>query len=199
MTQIMKQNHLKKGILLTFVCLFTYTLMAQSPINIGIHGGISSTKMRIRDIEQVSKSEGRAGYMIGAFMRVNLGGIYLEPSLNFVHKTSLVKTITEENGRLKINSFDIPLMVGLNVLDLSILKLRAYAGPVMSFPGKIKHSLPVLPDLDSDKVMWNGKIGAGVDVWKLTFDIDYEKGFKKLGHDIKSPRSFNLTLGLKII
>ena len=51
--------------------------------------------------------------------------------------------------------------------------------------------------------MWNGKIGVGVDVWKLTFDIDYEKGLKKFQDNgngkIKSPRSFNFTLGLKII
>ena len=39
----------------------------------------------------------------------------------------------------------------------------------------------------------------GVDVWKLTFDIDYEKAFKNLGHELKAPRSFNFTLGLKII
>ena len=42
-------------------------------------------------------------------------------------------------------------------------------------------------------------IGAGVDVWKLTFDIDYEFGLKKFGDGIKAPKSWNLTLGFKII
>ena len=103
----------------------------------------------------------------------------------------------ENKVDLKLNTFDIPLMVGFQVLDLSILRLRAFLGPVLSV-GKIKN-LKHLGDVSTDKTNWHGKIGVGADIWKLTFDIDYEKAFKDLGHKIKAPRSFNFTLGLKII
>ena len=178
---------------------FSWAVIAQSPINVGVHGGISNNKIKVKDIGHTLKSGSNTGWMVGAFVRVNLGPIYLEPSLNYAHKEGEVKT-EHAKSSLKYNSFDIPVMVGLHVLDLPVVKLRTYLGPVASFTGKLKsfgHKL------DNDKMMWNGKVGVGVDVWKLTFDIDYEKGLKKFQDNefgkIKSPRSFNFTLGLKII
>ena len=141
--------------------------------------------------------------MVGAFMRVNLGKLYLEPALNYSHKKSVLETQTLAVGEdpsnldLKLNTFDIPVMLGFQVLDLSIVKLRAFLGPVLSV-GKVKN-LKKLGDISTDKTNWHGKVGVGVDIWKLTFDIDYEKAFKNLGHELKAPRSFNFTLGLKII
>ena len=141
--------------------------------------------------------------MVGAFMRVNLGKLYLEPALNYSHKRSVIEEKSQalgenpDNFDLKLNTFDIPIMLGFQVLDLSIVKLRAFLGPVLSV-GKVKN-LKKLGDISTDKTNWHGKVGVGVDVWKLTFDIDYEKAFKNLGHELKAPRSFNFTLGLKII
>lgn len=177
--------------------------MAQSPVNVGIHGGISNTKIKVKDIGHVLKSGSNTGWMVGAFVRVNLGPIYLEPSLNYAHKEGEV-TNASGNTNLKYNSFDIPVMVGLHVLDLPIVKLRAYLGPVASFSGKLKWDNGKFgTNIDNDKMMWNGKIGVGVDAWKLTFDIDYEKGLKKFQDNkagtIKAPRSFNFTLGFKFI
>ena len=97
-------------------------------------------------------------------------------------------------GKFKYSSIDIPVMVGYNILKLPIFKLRGFAGPVASFVTKDLKS-----DFNTDKMMWNGKIGAGVDVWKVTFDIDYEFGLKKFGDGVKAPKSWNLTLGFKII
>lgn len=188
---------MKKLLVLLAISLCSYAVIAQSPINVGIHGGISSTKMKVKDIPQIKNSSARTGYMVGAFVRVNLGLLYLEPSLNYVHRES---NISGDNGKLKVNSFDIPVMVGFNLIDISALKLRAYVGPVASFPGKVKESIKDFSgDLKTNSVMWNGKVGVGVDLWKFTFDIDYEKAFKKLGTELKAPRSFNFTLGFKII
>lgn len=189
---------MKKTILVMFMCLCSYAVMATSPINVGIHGGISSTKIKLKEIPTALTSRSNTGWMVGAFMRVNLGLLYVEPSLNFTHRESELDSKVG-NGNLKVNSFDIPVMLGFNILDISLFKLRAYLGPVASFPGKLKSTIQDLADLDTDNVMWNGKVGIGVDVWKVTFDVDYEKGFKEFGHDVKAPRSFNFTLGLKFI
>ncbi len=180
-----------------------WALMAQSPIHVGVHGGISNTRIKVKDIGHVLKTGSNTGYMVGAFVRVNLGPIYLEPALNYSHKEGEVEN-SDGKSSLKYNSFDIPVMVGLHVLDLPVVKLRTYLGPVASFTGKLKWDKHKFgSQIDNDKMMWNGKIGVGVDVWKLTFDIDYEKGLKKFQDNgngkIKSPRSFNFTLGLKII
>ena len=185
---------MRKILFIVFLTLSCLSLSAQQlPITIGIHGGVSNSKMKVKLSD--FKSEARNGYMIGAFARLNLGLIYIEPSLNFVHRESEIKNIIG-NSTLKYNSCDIPVILGFYVLKLPLLKLRAFAGPVASFPGNIKDNNW---DLRSKNFVWNGKVGAGVDVWKLTFDIDYEKGFSKFESDLDSPRVFNFTLGLKII
>ncbi len=194
---------MRKILILLALCLGSYAVIAQSPLNIGIHGGISNTRIKVNDIPTVLKTGSRTGYMIGAFARINLGPLYVEPALNYSHKEGEVENATDKSA-LKYNSFDVPVMVGLYILDFPVLKLRAFLGPVASFTGKLKWDKGDFGNaIDNDKVMWNGKVGIGVDVWKLTFDIDYEKGFKKFQNDngikIKSPRSFNFTLGLKII
>ncbi len=194
---------MKKIIILLVICCGFFTTMAQSPLNIGIHGGVSSTKIKVKDIGKPLDARANTGYMIGAFARVNLGPIYVEPSLNFAHREAEMKSGSEK-GNLKYNSFDIPVMVGIHLLDLSAIKLRAYLGPCASFCGKLKWNKEIFGNfIDNDKVMWTGKVGIGVDVWKLTFDMDYEKGLKKFQDNkygkIKAPRSFNFTLGLKFI
>lgn len=192
---------MKKIFTLLTIVLFGVSAMAELPINIGIHGGVSSNRIKIKDLPNAIGTKAHTGYRMGAFCRINLGTIYLEPSLDFVQKKSVVELFNGEQSTLKINSFDIPILLGVKILDFSIVKLRGFIGPVVSFPGKIKGIPSVLTSdgLDSKNATWNAKIGAGVDLWKLTFDIDYEKSFQKLGHELKAPRSFNFTLGFKII
>ena len=188
---------MKKLALILCVCLCGFAAMADSPLNIGIHGGTSSNRINFKDLTSAIGSRAGQGYMIGAFMRINLGALYLEPALNFSHKKSIAEGIQPNAGEerptitLKNNTFNIPVMVGLQLLDLSIAKLRVFVGP--------QYSVKELGNIDQNKSNWSGKVGVGLDIWKLTFDIDYEKGFNKIAHELKAPRSFNFTLGLKII
>lgn len=194
---------MKKLTILLFVCLLGNAAMAELPVNFGIHGGISSNRINFKDLRNVRGSEANTGYMLGAFMRANFGKLYLEPALNYSHKKSTAQgkksdaSSSRENFNLEMNTFDIPVMVGVKVLDFSAVKIRAFVGPELSV-GKIKN-LKKLGDVSADKANWRGKAGIGLDIWKLTFDMDYEKGFKKLSHELKAPRSFNFTLGFKII
>lgn len=191
---------MKKIAILLMICFCGLTVMAELPINVGLHGGISSNRIKVKDIPYNIKTRAHTGYMLGAFCRINLGALYVEPSLNYNQKQSVIEAVNlDSESTIKIKSFDIPLMLGVKILDFSVLKLRGYLGPVVSFPGKIKNLPTGLSDFKSKNAIWNGKVGVGVDVWKLTFDIDYEKSFQSLGHDLKAPRSYNFTLGFKII
>lgn len=194
---------MKKIFTLLCICCLGFGAMAHYRSIWVFTAGISSNRIKFKDIPQAIGTQANTGYMVGAFMRVNLGKLYLEPALNYSHKKSVIEEKAQalgenpDNFDLKLNTFDIPVMLGFQVLDLSIVKLRAFLGPVLSV-GKVKN-LKKLGDISTDKTNWHGKVGVGVDIWKLTFDIDYEKAFKNLGHELKAPRSFNFTLGLKII
>lgn len=106
---------MKKLVILALFSLIGLTTMAQSlPINIGIHGGWNDAKIKAKEY----KVDSHGGYMIGAFARINLGSIYLEPALNFAHKESKIKV--GSIGKFKYSSIDIPVMVGYNLLKLPI-------------------------------------------------------------------------------
>ena len=87
---------MKKLVILVLFSLIGLTTMAQSlPINIGIHGGWNDAKIKAKEY----KIDSHGGYMIGAFARINLGSIYLEPALNFAHKESkMTKSVLSENS-----------------------------------------------------------------------------------------------------
>lgn len=179
---------MKKLVFLALFSLIGVTAMAQSfPISLGIHAGWNDTKIKSKEF----KVESHGGYMIGAFARINLGSFYLEPALNFSHKES--KVDVGSIGNFKYSSIDIPIMLGYKIVDLSLFKFRGFVGPVASFATKKLNDI-----VDTDKTMWNGKLGLGVDLWKVTFDVDYEFGLKKFGDGVKAPKSWNLTLGFKI-
>ena len=100
---------MKKLVILVLFSLIGLTTMAQSlPINIGIHGGWNDAKIKAKEY----KVDSHGGYMIGAFARINLGSIYLEPALNFAHKESKINDEIGSIGKFKYSSIDIPVMVG---------------------------------------------------------------------------------------
>lgn len=209
----LKNITMRKILLTTILSIFCFTVFAQvSPINIGIHGGFINTKIDTKSLSSsvdVLKSSAKGGYMIGAFARINLGKLYFEPALNYSERKTDVSLLDDSGANLtreiKYASVDIPLLLGYKIVKLPLLKVRAFAGPVASF------SVDPLdidwdgvdgadPDIDPKKASWNIKIGAGIDVWKLSLDLDYEKSLTDFkGGDIKAPDMFNVTIGLRIL
>ncbi|MDR0983064.1 MAG: PorT family protein [Culturomica sp.] len=186
---------MKKLILLTSLLIASHLVFAQLPLNVGLHVGTTTSKLKVDDVKTNSKTS----FMFGAFARINLGPIYVEPALNYSQKKS-----TKDGLDFKYTSFDIPVMLGFHILDLSAMKLRAFVGPVASFPGKLKvqNLQGSLDNINKKNVTWNGRVGIGVDVAKFTLDVDYEKGLGKYyggGSSIKVPAIYNVTLGFKIL
>lgn len=170
-------------------CVIGITASAQtSPITIGIKAGWNDTKINVRE----AKVESKGGYMLGAFARFNLGKLYIEPGLNFSNKKSYLK---DSNNELKYRSVDIPVMVGYYLFKAPAFNFRGFAGPVASFTTRRLNKNFLR---DTDKTMWNGRVGVGIDLWKITFDVDYEFGFRRFGDGAKAPHCWNLTVGFKL-
>jgi len=193
---------MKKLILSAVICLFSTALFAQlsSPISLGVHAGLVSTKVdtKIPDASTV-KDNAENGMMLGAFLRINLNKWYLQPELNYVSRKSEV-VVDGVDFDIKRKSLDIPMLLGYKVVKLPAFKLRAFGGPVASF--NIDDSFKsTLGDVDEDfeGAVWNAKLGAGVDVWKLTLDVDYEFGLTDVSSEfLKKNKMFNVTLGFKL-
>lgn len=195
---------MKKLILSAVICLFSTALFAQvsSPVNFGVHAGLVSTKID-SEIPNVSTIKDKAdnGMMLGAFLRINLNKWYLQPELNYVTRKS---EVDYGLGSLEVKrkSLDVPMLLGYKLVKLPAFKLRTFAGPVASF--KIDDSLKStiegqIDDPSFKGAVWNAKVGAGVDVWKLTLDVDYEFGLSDVSSEfLKKNKMFNVTLGFKL-
>ncbi|MDR2131309.1 MAG: PorT family protein [Odoribacteraceae bacterium] len=182
-----------KKIILLIVCgLAGMTTMAQGT-DFGVHVGWNNAKIDIKEYNVKSHS----GFMAGAFLRVKLPLLYLEPALNFVYKKCEVERPSIAKEMMDYSSVDIPLVLGFNIINVKLLKVRGFVGPELSLlMNKLK--LKDIPDMKSDRVIWNGKVGGGVDVGNLCLDIDYSFGLKNAGGSAKKARACTLTLGFKI-
>lgn len=192
---------MKKLILASVICLFSTALFAQlsSPISFGVHGGLVSTKADT-DFGGFSgiKEKADNGMMLGAFLRINLNKWYLQPELNYVTRKTQVDVLGDSYD-FKTKSLDVPMLLGYKIVKLPAFKLRAFAGPVASFKvdDSVKSTVEGSVDSNFKNAVWNGKFGAGVDVWKLTLDVDYEVGFSNVAEDLKQ-NMVNVTLGFKL-
>lgn len=195
---------MKKLLLVAAICLFSSALFAQlaSPISLGVHGGVVSTKLDTK-IPNVSdlKDKSDNGMMLGVFARINIKKWYIQPELNFVSRKSEI-VINGVSGEFKTKSMDIPMLLGYKIVKLPLFKLRAFAGPVASF--KIDDSFSStlnqqFKDEDLEGAVWNAKVGAGIDVWKLTLDVDYEFGLTDVSSEfLKKNKMMNVTLGFRL-
>jgi hypothetical protein len=197
---------MKKLLLVAAICLFSSALFAQlaSPISIGIHGGLVSTKM---DTKLGGELNAENGMMLGAFARININKWYIQPELNYVkRKSSFQKSLVGANifPEIETKSIDIPILLGYKLVKLPLFKLRAFAGPVASFSidDNFKDFVTDGADDFNPKVkdaVWNAKVGAGIDVWKLTLDVDYEFGLTDVSSEfLKKNKMMNVTLGFRL-
>ncbi|MCT4614236.1 MAG: PorT family protein [Marinifilaceae bacterium] len=224
---------MKKLSLFLFAALFSFSAFSQlsSPITLGLHGGFVNTKgstdykSEIDSFDKV-KEKADAGYSIGAFVRLNIKKTYIQTGLDYVSRKSEVKLpdIADKvpnseilNEAVRVKSLDVPILIGYKLIKLPLIKARVFGGPVASFviDDNIKKTFNSMTD-DNESIsakiktaVWNGKIGVGVDIWKLTLDVDYEFGISGLAKDIKSSQGkitdkikqnmVNVTIGFKII
>jgi hypothetical protein len=191
---------MKKIIFLTLFTLTGMSMMAQKPVEIGIHGGWSSTKMYVTNYH----TRTHWGYMAGVFGRVNFSkGLYLEPAIDYVHKEVLVERSVNDT-KLRISAIDVPVLFGKSFLEFPLIKVRGFIGPVASFlykpmPFEDRPRLDVSgTTITAERVLLYGRFGLGVDVWRATLDINYELGLNKPAPTISVPQTLNVVIGFKL-
>lgn len=209
---------MKKIFLSLFICVIAFTASAQlaSPISLGVHAGWASTKINVSDLsynglKSSVKESASGGYMMGVFARINLGKLYIQPALDYSVKKGKIEIPESQLAGAKMiasdleySSIDIPILLGYKIIKLPFMNVHIYAGPVASFSTKELSLKDVRfktldENIDPDRAIWNIKLGAGVEIWKLNIDFDYEKGLKNFSKDFKAPEIFNITIGLRII
>lgn len=137
------------------------------------------------------------GYHFGAFVRLKVLGIYVQPELIFSHAEAsidfsetdeLAGALKTSTASIKYNNFDIPVMVGMKLGPA-----RFNLGPVASFKlspnvegaeAEVKESLNSFTKA-TEFATFGGQVGVGIDILKkLTLDVRYEFPLSKLGDQV---------------
>ncbi|CAM3588286.1 porin family protein [Pontibacter korlensis] len=176
----------------------------------GVKAGVSSSNVRLSDIQndpmQYAKADNITGYHVGAFTRLQILGLLLQPEA--ILSTSGGKVEVTDNSsstsvhveKFRFNRLDVPLLVGLNFLKVA----RVQAGPVASTLLTAKQEGRSIKDY-YDSSDWGYQAGLGVDIGTLTLDVRYERinrdftnTSQQTSGKVKNEQ-FLVSLGLKLI
>lgn len=183
---------MKRLLLAAMMAVFAVSASAQitGPINFGVKAGLIVDNI---DIKKGGKSgvttlssDPTLGWQVGLVSRINLPMFHIQPEILFnMHRYDLETVATggsASKAEIKINTVDVPVMVGLR-----LLMLRFQAGPVFNVmtESKVKHNRGESHYVTVDRPTVSFAAGIGVDLWKLNIDARYNGNFKRVQQDIQ--------------
>lgn len=177
---------MKKLLPLIMTLFFALSLNAQVGVNVGPKIGYQASKLSFKKTD--IKTSFNNDLNLGVFTRFTFKKFILQPELLY----------SFQNASHKVNNLSVPVLVGLKLVDQKNFKMRANVGPVAYFTvGNSNYS-------GLKKVNWGGALGLGVDIWRLTLDVNYSLGMTKIFGDLLGVNNnvkqniFTVTLGFKL-
>lgn len=151
------------------------------------------------------QSDFSQNFTAGIFARFYQGKVYIQPELLYFNTSNLFNVTVGTGGfqsesqhvppqaqvEVTLNSMNLqfPLLVGCDLIDLRLLRLRAHAGPTANYvlsskvflsyaPGSpLQTSQPFTEDFDPRHIAWGFQAGLGLDVLnKIYLDVNYNFG-----------------------
>lgn len=151
-----------------------------------------------------SPSSYEMGFHFGAFARVKILGVFLQPELIFSQTNAAINLNPEgfdlsqavsevKSSKITYNNFDVPVLLGFKLGPAHIC-----AGPVATFKlnsGIDDATKKLLEDIDAENdidvftvtknATFGAQIGTGLTIAKkVTIDLRYEFGLSKLGDKV---------------
>jgi hypothetical protein len=173
---------MKKTLIIVLVMVLASPAFSQ--VKFGIKAGASTTTVPTYEVTGSGPSissldDASWGFHAGIFLRLGMGGIYLQPEVVFATNTYNYNVHTTAPAEIKqtFNRLEIPVLLGVKLGPL-----RINAGPAANMP--IGKPDALINDNNWDN-MYRGttfgyQAGLGVDILKtLTLDARYGGSFAK--------------------
>lgn len=220
---------MKKAFLLLAVLFVTLTANAQFDICVGPKVGYQTTSLSMD--KQTIKSDFKSNMTFGVFGRITFKKIIIQPELLYFKTGDIFEVSVLEDTpnwlpdvkptfTINQSNLALPVFVGLQLLDLDLVKVRANVGPVFYFAlGKTEYTANIMGTETTKKVesvsedmTIGGALNFGVDVWRFALDVNYSLGLTdvyddeiELGPyefevgDNSRQNIFTVTLGFKLL
>lgn len=171
---------MKKTLLIAVLTLMGSAVFAQSGSGFGIKAGLSYNKNgdligTVGDAGQnISEgAEGKAGYHVGFWGKLDFPKIYLRPELVY-SKTKSTYDVNGESNDYDISKLDLPVLLGYKLIG----PLHIFAGPAFQYTLKNDLGDLEVEDVESDFTV-GLNAGVGVNLGKIGVDVRYERGFSE--------------------
>ena len=180
-------------------------------ISIGPKVGYQTAKLSYQ--KEDIKTSFTDNLTIGLFGRVEIGGLYVQPEVLWFNSTNAfnmsidatqtqVNTTEIPNGleftmTRKAMNIQVPVLLGYKLSITNLIGIRAQVGPTANFifPEKTEVATVTVneqvpeeiqnAEFDTKSIAWGLQMGVGVDIWRLSLDVNYNKGITKIfGDDI---------------
>lgn len=201
----------KTFLLIAAMLMMGNSVFAGGGFDLGIKAGYQTAKLSYQkaDIKDGFSNH----FVVGLFGRVNIGKFYVQPEVLYF-KTSNVFDLgvspnnigndgfiipTGANVNLTLNQMNlqVPVLVGLNILDLGLVSLRAQVGPTANFilqsrtlidysytisgGGTQQAEANTDKGFDTKTISWGLQAGLGLDLLDfITLDINYNFGLSNV-------------------
>ncbi len=210
-------KHLK----ITCFLLILHSQSGISQFEFGLKAGMSSYELANNTLSVVQGNErldwtiktARYGHHFGVYSRVKILALYFEPALMF-HTNAMTYTLEEYSNQQQISKtirnatyrhLDIPAILGLK-MGFFRLQTGAVGHFFINELSDLTETSGYSKKLDDATISWLA--GAGIDVWRLRLDVNYEGPMHVFGESIsvagqtlefsKNPGRILLTLGFKL-
>jgi len=173
-------------------------------ITFGIKAGYNANKLSV-NIDSVS-SEFKSGMQLGVFFRAGKR-FFVQPEVEYsLQGAEYIFNDPSNTGswhqRITIGSIDIPVLLGVKIINGEKFNLRVNLGPAVSFVTnrQVKDLNEVVPgpitSSEINSVNWSIQAGLGADLWMFTLDLRYQGGLNEIIKDVKQGTQ-NWTFGSK--
>lgn len=194
-------------------------LPAVSQVKFGLKAGLSTTNLKMEDLKTLTSGEtqyvveaikgANYGFHAGAFVRLSMFGIYVQPELLFTSRTDEYSVTELENPseviKQQFNQLDLPVMIGAKLGPV-----RLNAGPSARLLINSPKDLIDDPDFEAmyNTFTFGYQAGLGFDIIKrITVDLRYEGSLQKYQTQIQNitgdkftlddrPNAFLLSVGI---
>jgi hypothetical protein len=169
----------------SIISLGSYTAHAQKYFAIGPKAAFSVNRFEDVRTDDNITFENFQTVSAGAFARLNLGRLYVQPEVYFLVKGAdynLAGTV-RETGKIRINTFEAPVLLGYYLVRTDAFNIRALAGPVFNlYTKETENDLEVLDPnrYDFDRNVNSMQVGLGADILMFSLDARYEYGLSRL-------------------
>lgn len=151
--------------------------------SLGFKGGYSTILEQGQSYEDIFDVSGNLqnGFHLGLYMRMGRTW-YVQPEVlfNYYNCSGTVNYENNnifENKKYQINTLDVPVLLGVHLVNTNMFKMRLMAGPKFSF--NIGSTLAeTFSDIETlTQELRNTRLGLdcglGFDIWRITLDVRY--------------------------